>query len=407
MTTIKLRGAMLLLTAAIIANSGALSAESAPVDAFGDPLPPGAIARMGTVCLRHGSQVYTIAYSPDGKLLASGSAHGELRLWDPATGKLVQRLVDPFGSVFRVIAFSPDGERLASDKGGTLGLWQVSTGKKLLDLEPVSTGRPSSLAFSPDGKVRGCEVMLWDIATGKEVCQCKGRLQGDMAFSPDGRTVAAGGVDGVVYLFDAATGKELPVSRAGWNRGTPNAVGFTPDDKGLILRSINGGGIHLCETATGKVIREYSTDKEWPQAAALSPDGKTLAAGTSSGTILLYETSTGQILHRLKGQERQRDDGRDRVLAFAPDGRTVAAAGENVIRLWDAATGKELQQFRGHEGDIWSLFFTPDGKTLVSSGKDETTRFWEVTNGKERTPEANQLHQRRLARRPIDRRQRI
>ena len=94
------------------------------------------------------------------------------------------------------------------------------------------------------------------------------------------------------------------------------------------------------------------------------------------------------------------------ALAFAPDGRTLAAAaGENVIRLWGVGTGKELQQFRGHEGDIWSLSFMPDGKALVSIGKDETTRFWNVAEGKERgwTPEANQLRQRRFRRRPTHR----
>jgi WD40 repeat protein len=519
MTTTKLSVvAALLFALNMTTNSGVLSAESAPVDAFGDPLPPGALARMGTMRLRHGSQIYTIAYSPDGKLLASGSAHGELRLWDAATGKLVQRFVDPFGSVFHVIAFSPDGELLASDKGGTFGLWQVSTGKKLRDLEGGNSGAATSVAFSPDGKelalgteydpaiqifdpstgkfsrkitghekapivvvyskdgkllasaskdktariwdaatgkelhrfqepeevvdvalspdgkllatkthkavrlydivsgkevrrweyvsnglrsfafspdgkVLGCEVMLWDVATGKEVCQCKGTLQGDMAFSPDGKTVAAGGMDGVVYLFDSATGKELPVSRAGWNRGPQKAVGFTADDKELVLRAENGGGIHLCETATGKVIRQFETDRDYPHVVVLSPDGKTLAAGTGSGTLFLWETATGKCLFRLKGPAERVNGGRGWALAFAPDGRTVAAAaGENAIRLWDVASGKELQQFRGHDGEVYSLFFTPDGKTLVSSGRDETTRFWDVTNGKERSGRLKQTN---------------
>jgi WD40 repeat protein len=489
----------------------------APVDAFGDPLPPGAIARMGTVRLRHGARVDTIAYSPDGKLLASGSVNGELRLWDATTGKLVRAFVSPTGgAVTYAIAFSPDGELLASDCAGTIRLWQVSTGKILRDLDgrrdvhsasvafspdgkelavaneldtaiqifDPSTGKlrrkitghesPAvvavyskdgkflasgskdktariwdaasgkelhrfqeseelvdvalspdgkllatetlravrlwdvvsgkevhrfndggrglrSLAFSPDGKVLGWAGVLWDAATGKEVCRCEGALIGDMAFSPDGKTIAAGGDDNGVYLLDSATGKELPKSAARWNHGTQNVVGFTRDGKGLVLRGEDDGGLHLCETATGKEIREYATDKESPQVAVLAPDGKTLAAATDFGAINVWETATGKRLYRLKGPEERINGGRAWALAFAPDSRTLAAAaGENVIRLWDPATGKELRQFRGHEGEVDSLFFLPDGKTLVSTSRDNTTRFWDIVNGKEQSARLKQ-----------------
>jgi WD40 repeat protein len=511
MTTTKLSvAAVLLFAVGMTANSRALSAESAPVDAFGDPLPPGALARMGTVRFRHSSNlVCAVAYSPDGKLLASGSAHGELRLWDAATGKLVWALEDRLGVVTHTIAFSPDGELLASNKEGMLGLWQASTGKKLRDLECGNTGWAGSaafspdgkelalgtdndpairifdpatgklsrkiaghekaavvvvyskdgqliasgskdktariwdaatgkelhrfqepeevedvalspdrkllatkthktvwlwdvasgkevhrfehgsmdlrtLAFSPDGKVLGSDGVLWDAATGKQICQCEGEPWGDMAFSPDGKTIASGGWKGVVFLFDSATGKELPISRAGWNRGAQNAVGFTPDGKGLVLHSTNGHGLSLCESATGKEIRKYATDGEAPLTVVMSPDGIMLAASTYYGTLFLWEAATGKSLYRLKGPEGQVNGGRAWAFAFAPDSGTFAVSeGENVIRLRDAATRKQLQQFRGHDGVIRSLCFMPDGKTLVSTGDDETTCFWDTANGKE------------------------
>jgi WD40 repeat protein len=503
--------AVLLFAVSMTANSGAISAEPAPVDAFGDPLPPGALARMGTVRFRHFSNlVCAVAYSPDGKLLASGSGNGELRLWDAATGKLLWALEDTCGVITHTIAFSPDGKMLASNKEGMLGLWQASTGKKLRDLEGGNTGwegsaafspdgkelalgtdndaairifdpatgklnrkitghekaavvvvyskdgkllasaskdktariwdaatgkelhrfqepeevedvalspdgkllatkthktirlwdvasgkevhrfeysspEHRSVAFSPDGKVLGSDGVLWDAATGKQVRQCEGESAGVMTFSPDGETIATGGWKGVVFLFDSATGKELPISRAGWNRGEQNVEGFTPDGKALVLYSINGPGISMAETATGKEIRAYTTDKEYPLTPVMSPDGKTLAAGTISGTLFLWEAATGKSLYQLKAPGAQRFNGPRWLVAFAPDGRTFAAAsGDNGIRLRETATGKELQQFQGHNGEIRFMFFMPDGKTLVSTGNDETTRFWDVANGKER-----------------------
>jgi WD40 repeat protein len=241
------------------------------------------------------------------------------------------------------------------------------------------------MAFSPDGKVLGSDGVLWDAATGKQVRQCEGESAGVMTFSPDGKTIATGGWKGVVFLFDSATGKELPISRTGWNRGEQNVEGFTPDGKALVLYSINGPGISMAETATGKEIRAYTTDKEYPLTPVMSPDGKTLAAGTISGTLFLWEAATGKSLYQLKAPGAQRFNGPRWLVAFAPDGRTFAAAsGDNGIRLRETATGKELQQFQGHNGEIRFMFFMPDGKTLVSTGNDETTRFWDVANGKER-----------------------
>lgn len=143
MTTTKLSVAVL-FAAAMIANPGALSAEPAPIDAFGDPLPPGAIARMGTTRCRHGGGIVcSIAYSSDGRYLASGSASGELHVWDAATGKLIRPLVDPDPAPdFRAIAFSPDGRMLASGSSDMTTLVWDATGR-------MPGGRFEPAALSP------------------------------------------------------------------------------------------------------------------------------------------------------------------------------------------------------------------------------------------------------------------
>jgi WD40 repeat protein len=292
------------------------------------------------------------------------------------------------------VAFSPDGKTLATgshDK--TIKLWDVKTGKEQATLEG-HTHPVSSVTFSPDGKTlaSGSEngVRLWDVATGKTTLILKGRGAGEHpTFSTDGKTLAVAGVnwfDDTITLWDVGTGKFV---KALTHKGHP-VIGlvFLPGDSVLVSASAGGeyapspGSIMLWDVETGKpkttlsgpADRDLSLDEGWIVSLACSPDGKTLASASNSRQIRLWDLATGKGTLTINAGWS---------VTFSPDGKTLATGSRgNTIKLWDAGTGKELATLKGHTDDVWSLAFSPDGKTLASGSKDNTVKLWDVETGK-------------------------
>jgi RNA polymerase sigma factor (sigma-70 family) len=326
------------------------------VDQHGDPLPPGAVARLGTVRFRPGGNVYSVAYAPGGKVLASGCSDGSVRLWDPKTGKEIRRFIgrpeQPNSYNFvESIAFSPDGKTLAAGYGN---------GESM--------------------------VRLWDMATGKELRKFDGH-QGfgvhAIALSADGKLLASGSEDGTIGIWDAATGALL---RRSAKRPAILAVAFHPDGKTLVS-SDKGDSVRVWEVSTGKELRQLRGHKYQVFALVFSPDGKTLAAGGEDTTIRLWDTAAWKEIRHFGDS-----DSVVWSLAFAPDGRTLASTGfgirrpECAVRIWDVATGKEAHVARGHQGAVRAIAFSSDGKTFASGGFDLTIRVWDATTAKELLP---------------------
>ncbi len=294
----------------------------------------------------HSAQVHSIAFSPDGKTLASGSGYKDknnhIKLWDVGTGQEISTITEHSGGVGS-IAFSPDGRTLAFDKSDTIKLWDVSTRQEITHLKGHSVpGSPSiasiySLAFSPDGKIlasgsRDCTIKLWEASSGREISTLKGHHKyiKSVAFSPDGKILASGSKDKTITLWEVSTGRAITT---------------------------------LWEHSYGV------------SSVAFSPDGTTLASGGGDSTIKLWDVRTGQKISTFNGHL-------DFVtsVAFSPDGKTLASSGgDNIIKLWDVCTGQEIRSLQGHSDVADSVAFSPDGQTLASGSWDTTIKIWRVT----------------------------
>jgi WD40 repeat protein len=370
-------------------------AEPGRADRYGDPLPDGALVRLGTLRFRHGFISMGLAFSPDGKLLASKGALGKgVCLWDPTTGRLLGRIEPPDqrqdNRTFS-LAFAPDGKTLASAKGGFAHLYDVASGQEVRQLQ--SNQDPvMSVAFSPDGKLLALggekgTISLWDSASGREVRRLPGHTEGVgwVVFSPNSKALASVSLDNTIRLWDVATSKER--HRLLIPKDTVATAAFSPDGK-LLAAPGKDRAVNLWDAATGKLIRtldsrlndSYAKDL-FIASVAFAPGGKVLAVGGYPGTVVLLDMDTGQ--------ERCRLDGHGPAvasLAFAPDGKTLATAAilDSAPHLWDVATGKEIHARPAHYSLVHSIAFSADGRSLASCGLDRRALLWDLATGQAR-----------------------
>ncbi|THU83497.1 WD40 repeat-like protein [Dendrothele bispora CBS 962.96] len=330
----------------------------------------------------HTDRVLSVAFSPDGSQLASGSSDNTVWIWNTATGQEEAKLEGHTDEV-QSVAFSPDGSQLASGSSdNTIRIWNTATGQEEAKLEG-HTDEVWSVAFSPDGSQLASgssdnTVQIWNTATGQEEAKLEGHTDWvlSVAFSPDGSQLASGSSDNTVQIWNTATGQEEAKLKGHTDR--VQSVAFSPDGSQLASGS-SDKTVQIWNTATGQEEAKLEGHTDLVLSVAFSPDGSQLASGSSDKTVQIWNTATGQEEAKLEGHT-------DRVLsvAFSPDGSQLASGSfDNTVRIWNTVTGQKEAKLEGHTSWVVSVAFSPDGSQLASGSYDKTVRIWNTVTGQE------------------------
>jgi eukaryotic-like serine/threonine-protein kinase len=328
----------------------------------------------------HAEWVKGVAAAPDGQRLASAGHDGAVYVWDltrPQEARVLPAARIPWG-----VAFSPDSRLLAAacvtdDLRGELRVWEPGTGRERARV-PAHRGGARAVAFSPDGRsflsggLDGA-VKLWDADTGREARTFRAAGPGvyRVAFSPTGEHVACCGMPESVTVWEAAGGREVFTVKG--RREEPlYCLAFSPDGRSLAWEGAVGW-VTVLDLRTKETVRVLRAHQSGLLGLAFSPDGRRLATASMDRSVKLWDLDTGREVWAFRGHTASVE-----CVAFSPDGRRLASAShDNTVRLWDTAGGQEVLTLHGHGQLVESVAFSPDGRYLASAGRDGAVRLWD------------------------------
>ncbi|KAJ3714302.1 WD40-repeat-containing domain protein [Lentinula guzmanii] len=344
-------------------------------EAIGDPLKG------------HSNWVSSVAFSPDGKRIVSGSDDKSIRIWNADTGEAIGDPLQGHSSQVTSVAFSPDGNRIVSGSwNASIRIWNADTGEAIGDPLQGHFNHVTSVAFSPDGKriVSGsCDesIRIWNADTGEAIgdpLQGHSHIVNSVAFSPDGKRIVSGSDDKSIRIWNADTQEAIGDPLQGHSDAV-NSVAFSPDGKRIVSGS-DVKSIRMWNADTGEAIG----DSLWGHSdrvnsVAFSPDGKRIVSGSWDWSIRIWNVDIGEVIgHPLQGHSSWVTS-----VALSPDGKRIVSGSEDKsIRIWNADTGEAIgDPLQGHLNPVTSAAFSPDGKRIVSGSMDCSIRIWNADTG--------------------------
>jgi WD40 repeat protein/tetratricopeptide (TPR) repeat protein len=365
----------------------------------------------------HARAIDAAAFSPDGRLALSGSRDRTVKLWDVRTGRCLRTFSGHQGEV-HTVQFSPDGAQALSASGDSVvKIWDLSTGNEFKSFEGHTSGafapegrvvltQPNSwmklldpalevdvrrftghfgiavwgdVAFSPDGRhgvyPNGQNILVWDLEPSRDIRTLKGHTGNvhSVTFAPDGKRVASGGLDGTVKLWELDTGKEVWTAK---HSDVVRQVRIAPDGR-TVLSVSHDKTLRIWEAATGREVRTFMGHSDMVKSLAVSADGAFALTGGADNVLCLHHLrDAGEVL-AFRAQENTLS-----ACAVSPDGTLVATGSEGIVKVWELDTGLELLAVHIPRGTVWSVAFSPDGKSLAAGSASGALHVWDVQTGR-------------------------
>lgn len=370
-----------------------LFAESQHDKVEDDSLPEGAVLRLGTDRFRQEDEAKQVAYSQDGKMLASISRDSVI-IWNAQTGQPLRRLRSShqteYAQEFATLSISPDSEELAATNGSRVHVWEIETGLELLDF-PVTSGGgfrdDVRILHSPNGEqlavMGGLSIGIYDTTSGKLIKELT--IENHQAsfcglcWTSDGSRLCAATLDPAVVTWETQSGKVVRKFRVQNGQNFSHAPVLSQDEK--MLFASTGGTINVWQFETGMHLKKIELDADFIHTIAVSPDHKTLIAGSQDANIHFIEIETGELKRKIESGLWIA-----RSMAVSPDFKTVAiGAVYPTVRQWDIETGQlkypELTA-RGHDAEVQCVAYSPDGRLIASGGPNHQINLWEASTGR-------------------------
>ncbi len=340
--------------------------------------------------LPHSDWVNSVAFSPDGKQLLTGSEDNTLKLWDAGTGLLLRTFGGHTGTA-RSVSFVPGGKQILSGSGDRLKLWDAVSGRLLRTFEGHSDF-VSSIAVSPDGTrvlSGGADnaAKLWDLSTGKELLTLKhDHPVYVVAFSPDGKRVLT--LSDKVNIWETVSGKLLRsfgAVEAIQAALMTDSIAFSPDNVQVVMLVSRGEKLVFWDSNTGQMLRQIDLDSEGV-AIGISRDGSRVLTELNDG-VGLWDFTSGKLLRTFDNPHKRRIN----CFAFSPDGLRVASVAQDrdseneatdFFKVWEVETGRVLLNFEANSLPVQSVAVSPDGNQLLSGGDDKGLKRWEMSSGR-------------------------